>query len=75
MVEVPADGAGEDDAFEVAAAGDEVFDLVAVADAGDVLLNDGAVVEEVGDVVAGGADELDSAGVCGVVGAGADEGW
>lgn len=71
---MPADSAGEDDAFEVASACDEVVDLVAVGDACDILLDDGAVVEDLGDVVAGSADELDSAGVCGVVGACADEG-
>ena len=62
-VEVPAHGAGEDHALQVAAPGDEIFHLVAVGDARHVLLDDGAVVEHLGDVVAGGADELDAARV------------
>ncbi len=72
-LEMPADGAGEDDAFEVASAGDEVFDLVAVGDASYVLLNDGAVVKDGSDVVAGCANQFDSAGVGGMVRARADE--
>jgi hypothetical protein len=73
-IEVPADGAGKDDALEVAAAGDEVFHLVAVRDACHVLLDDGAVVEHFGDVVAGGADQLDAARVGSMVGPRSGEG-
>ena len=73
VLEVPADGAGKDDALKVASAGDEIFDLVAMRDAGDILLDDGPVVEHGGDVMAGGADELDSASVGRVIGASTDE--
>ncbi len=58
---MPADGAGKHDFLEVAAFADKVFDGIAVGDAHDILLDDGAVVEDFGDVVAGGADELDAA--------------
>jgi len=61
VFDVGADGAGEDYFFEVAAFADEIFDGVAVGDADYVLLDDGAIVEDFGDVVAGGADELDAA--------------
>ena len=62
--EMPLHGAGQGDALEVAALGEQVLDVVAVGDAGDVLLDDGAVVQDFGDVVAGGADELDAAREC-----------
>ncbi len=55
---MPANSAGEDHFLEVAAFADEVFDGVAVRDADDILLDDGAVVEDFGDVVAGCADQL-----------------
>src|SRR5882672_10473959 len=58
VVDVPADGPGQDDFFEVAALLDEVFDGIAVRDPDDILLDDGAVVEYLGNVVAGGADQL-----------------
>ena len=74
VLKMPTDGAGKNDALEIAAAGDEVFDLVAMRDAGDVLFDDGAVVEFRSDVVACGANEFNSAGVGGVIGAGSDEG-
>src|ERR1700690_1263326 len=67
-VDVPSDGAGENHPLPIAATGYEVFNLVAVADAGGVLLDDRAVIEDLGDVVAGGADQLDSACVGGVIG-------
>ena len=60
MLKVPADGAGKDDALQIAAAGDEVFDLIAMRNASDILLDDGTIIEDTGDVVAGGADELDA---------------
>ena len=74
VVEVPADGAREDEALEVAALLDEVGELVVLRDAGDVLLDDGAFVEDLGDVVAGGADELDAAREGRVVGPRSGEG-
>ena len=74
MVEVPLHGAREHHALEVAALLDERGELVVLRDAGDVLLDDGAFVEGLGDVVAGGADEFDAAREGGVVGARAGEG-
>ena len=65
---------GEDDFFEVFAEADEVVDGVAVADVLDVLVDDGALVEVRGDVVAGSADDFDAAFVGLVVGFCAGEG-
>ena len=56
---VPADGAGQDDFLQVAPLADEVFYRIAVRHADYVLLNDGAVVKDFSDVVAGGADQFD----------------
>jgi hypothetical protein len=56
VLHMPADGTREDNFFEIAAFADEVFDSVAVGDADDVLLDDGPVIEDFRDVVAGGAD-------------------
>ena len=74
VVEVPADGLGADGFFEVAAAADDVLDVVTVGNAGDVLGDDGAFVEVGGGVMGGGTDELDAAGVGLVVGAATGEG-
>ena len=68
VLKVPAQCAGEHDAFQIATARDEVFYLVAMRDAGYILLDDGAVVEDAGDVMAGRADELDAARVSCVIG-------
>ncbi len=55
---VPANGAGKDDLFKVAAFSNQIIDGVAVRDADHVLLDDGTVVENFGNVVAGCADQL-----------------
>ena len=54
-------GAGEHGLLHVAALADEILDLVAVGNAHHVLFDDGAVVEDGGDVVAGGADQFRAA--------------
>ncbi len=74
VFEVPADGLGEDGFFEVAAFAGEVGNGVAVADAGDVLMDDGAFVEIGGGVVGGRPDQFDAALVGLVVGAAAGKG-
>jgi hypothetical protein len=71
---VPANGAGQDQFFDVASFLDEVFDGVAMIDADDVLFDDGAIVEHLSNVVGGRSDELDAALKCLVVGFGTDEG-
>ena len=73
-VQVPAHGAGEDNALQIAATGDQVFHLVPVGDAGHLLLDDGAVVEQVSDVMACGADQLNAARMGRVLGPGSGEG-
>ena len=49
--DVPADGSGEDDFFEVPALLYQVFQAVFVRDADHALLDDGAVVEDICDVM------------------------
>ena len=63
VVEMEADGLGEDGFFEVSAFADQVGDRVAVIDSGYVLVDDGAFVKIGGGIVCGGADEFDSTGV------------
>src|SRR5258707_1107158 len=48
-------------AFDVAALADEVVRCIAMADALDVLIDDRALIEVAGDVMRGGADQLDAA--------------
>jgi len=71
---VPADGAGENDLFQVAAFANEILHGIAVGDADYILFNDGTIVENFCDVVAGCADELDAAFESLMVRARADEG-
>src|SRR6516225_9850755 len=71
VVNVPADCAGKHDFFEVAALLEEVFHRIAVRDADHVLLDDGAIVEYLGNVVAGRSDQFDPALEGLVVGLGA----
>src|SRR3954447_17965364 len=73
-LEVPLHGAGEDDALEIAAFGDQFLDLVAVRHAGDVLPDDGAVIENHRHVGAGCADQFHSPLDRGVIRARSDEG-
>src|SRR5690606_2955103 len=63
VLAVPADGAGEGQALDVAAHGHQLLRAVAVVDAGDLLFDDRPLVEVGGDVVGGGADQLHGAGV------------
>ena len=53
------DGAGEDQPLDVAAHALELPGALAVVDADDVLVDDRPVVELLGDVMGGGADQLD----------------
>ena len=71
---MPADGAGEDAALEVAAHALQVVDGVAMRDARHVLLDDGAGVELGRDVVGRGSDDLHAALPGLPVRVGADEG-
>src|SRR5450755_3308659 len=69
----PADGPRQDDLFDVAALLDEVVDGVAVVDADDILVDDGAIVEYLSNVMSRGSDQLDAALKRLVVGLGTDE--
>src|SRR5450755_1026767 len=70
---MPANSARQHDFFQIAALLDQIVDGVAMVDADDVLLDDGAVVEYLGNVVGGSADQLYAALERLVVGLGADE--
>ena len=56
ILQVSADTARKHNFFQVAAFLQQVVQGVPVRDAGDVLLDDGAIVQDFGDVVAGRAD-------------------
>src|SRR5438034_3409286 len=58
VLEVPGHGAGEHDTLDVAADPLELVHAVAVRHACDVLFDDRACVELLGDVVRGGSDDL-----------------
>lgn len=73
VVEVVADAAGEGEAFAIAAEAQQVLGGMIVLHADDFLVDDRALVEVGGDVMAGGADEFHSAVVCAVIRVGADE--
>ena len=70
---MPADGARQDDFFDVAALLNQIVDRVAVVDADHILFDDGAIVEHLSNVVSGGADQLDAALKRLVVGLGTHE--
>src|SRR5215472_7868436 len=67
--------AREDDFFQIAAFADQVFHRVAVRDAHHILFDDGTIVEHFGDVVTGGADQLDAALERLMVGTRAHKSW
>lgn len=58
---MPADRLGKDGFFEIAALADQIFYVVAVRHACDVLLDDWAVIENGGRIVRGGANEFHAA--------------
>ena len=63
VLDVPAHGAGQGDALDVAPDARQLGDAVGVVDARDLLLDDRSLVEPLGDVVGGGADQLHPARV------------
>ena len=73
VFDMPADGARENNFLKIAAFADEVFNGIAVGDADYVLFDDGTVVEDFSDVVAGGANQLHAAQERLVVGLRADK--
>jgi hypothetical protein len=70
---MPADGARKHDFFDVTTFLDQIVDSVAVVDADDILLDDGAIVKYLSNVVGGRADQLNSSLKRLVVGLGANE--
>ncbi len=73
VFEVVAQAAGEDGFFDVLAVAHHVLRGVRMIDADDILLDDGALIELRGNVVAGGSDQFDPALVGLVIGLGAYE--
>jgi hypothetical protein len=61
VFDVPANGARENYFFYIPAFLDEIVDGIAVVNTDHVLLNDGAIVEDLGNVVGGRTDQLDAA--------------
>src|SRR5713226_3798283 len=70
---MPLDGAGKHHPFEIAAFLNQVLYLVAMRDPSHVLLDNRTFVENVGDVMTGGADQLYSPLIRGVVRTGSRE--
>ncbi len=60
VLEVPAQSPGQDRPLHVPTDAQQIVDGVAMVDAADVLLDDGAGVQLGGHVVAGGPDQLDA---------------
>src|SRR5712672_3428592 len=58
ILDMPANCAGEYDFLEVAALADEILDGIAMRNADDILFNDGTIVQNFGDVMAGCPDQL-----------------
>jgi len=58
VFDVPADGSGKDDLFDVAALFYQIVDRVTVRYALDTLFNDGPVVEDFCDVMGCGANDF-----------------
>src|SRR5438046_6476117 len=73
VVNVPAHGSREHDLLQVASLLQQVVDRVSVRDAYHILLDDGTVVQNFGNVVAGCPDQLNSPRECLMVRFGADE--
>src|SRR5581483_8649461 len=73
IFDVRSDRAGENNFLEIAAFTDQVLDSVAMRHADDILFNDGPVIENFGDIVARGADQLHATLKCLVVRTGAHE--
>ncbi|CAN5519346.1 hypothetical protein BH24ACT22_BH24ACT22_19850 [soil metagenome] len=59
VLKMPADGAGEDAALYLASLSHQVFHCIPVRNVRDVLLDYGASVQVLRNVVGGGADDLD----------------
>lgn len=69
VLAVPEHGAGQHGAFDVGADTHQIVNGVRVVDADNVLFDDRPLVENFGHVVGGGADQLDAAFACPLVGA------
>ena len=73
VLNMESNSAGEGEAFAVAAETDEVVGFVVVFHPGDLLLDDRPLIEVLGGVVAGRADQLHAAFEGTTVGIGSDK--
>src|SRR5690606_34000712 len=74
ILDVPDHGPSQHGTLDLATDTAEVGGGVAVVDALDILFDDRAGIEHIGDVVGGGADQLDAPGACLRIWVRADEG-
>src|ERR1700683_5461806 len=58
---MPAHGERKNDLLQITAFLNQIFKRIAVGNPDDILFDDGAIVEDFGDVMAGGADEFNAA--------------
>ena len=75
VFEVPPNGLSEDAALDLAPDAHQIFHSVAMSNVGNILVDYGAGVEVLGDVVRSGTDDLYTTLVGSAVGVGPDEGW
>ncbi len=61
MVEVEPDGSSQNNFFQVAALPNQILQRIPMADADDILSDDGPIIELGRNVMAGCADQLDFA--------------
>ncbi len=73
MLEVGANGPGQNDRLQVASFSCEVGNGVSMAHPGDFLVENWTLIEILGDVVGGGTDDLDPSVMCLPIGIGPDE--
>jgi hypothetical protein len=70
---VIAQRSGQHGSFDVATVADEIVNRIVMLNPDHVLLDDRPFIEILGDIVAGRADQLDTALECPVIGLGTDE--
>ena len=63
----------KDGPLQIAPFPNDVFDRISVANTDDVLFDDGAVIQLIGDIVAGSTNQFDASSVCLVIRLGSDK--
>jgi hypothetical protein len=75
VFEMPSHSSGEDYFLEITALSNQVFHSVAMGNSDHILFDDWAVVENLGDVVAGRSNEFHAPLKRLMIGLGPDKGW